>query len=207
MKKSERIYIFICLFIIAMALVGLFSGCKSKDTTLKSKTNQSTEIHNNISQSNTSTSETVKTESSKESSKDKINTDTNENISIIQNITEYDTDKPVDPNTGKHPVKKETTNHINSEKGSKQTSQSDKKSDQTKSDQTKKKDESTNNDKSVLKENTQSDVSLKENTGLNWYHEACIWFTSLVLVALALYLGIKYRGKILAFFRKIVFRR
>ncbi|SHE29292.1 hypothetical protein [Dysgonomonas macrotermitis] len=41
---------------------------------------------------------------------------------------------------------------------------------------------------------------------LKWYQEACIWFTSLVLVALALYLGIKYRGKILAFFGKLVFR-
>ena len=206
MKKSERIYIFICLTILFIGLVGLLSGCKSKDTTLKSKTNQSTEIHNNIASLETSTSETLKTESSKESSKDKINTDTNENTSIIQNIVEYDTDKPIDPNTGKHPVKKETTNHINSEKGSKQTSQSDKKSDQTKSDQTKKKDESSIFDRSGLKENTQSDVSLKEDTGLNWYQEACIWFTSLVLVALALYLGIKYRGKILAFFRKMVFR-
>ncbi|WP_353123515.1 hypothetical protein [Dysgonomonas capnocytophagoides] len=42
---------------------------------------------------------------------------------------------------------------------------------------------------------------------LKWYQEACIWFTLLVLVALGLYLGIKYRGKILAFFRKIIFRR
>lgn len=206
MKKSERIYIFICLIILLVGLIGLFAGCKSKDTTLKSKTNQSTEIQNNISQSNTSTSETIKTESSKESSKDKINTDTNENTSIIQNIVEYDTDKPIDPNTGKHPIKKETTNHINSEKGSKQTAQSDKQSDQTKSDQTKKKDESNIFDRSGLKENTQSDVSLKEDTGLNWYQEASIWFTSLVLVALALYLGIKYRGKILTFFRKMVFR-
>lgn len=41
---------------------------------------------------------------------------------------------------------------------------------------------------------------------LKWYQEACIWFTSLVLVALALYLGIKYRGKIFAFFRKLVFK-
>lgn len=41
---------------------------------------------------------------------------------------------------------------------------------------------------------------------LNWYQEACIWFTSLVLVALALYLGIKYRGKIFSFFRKLIFK-
>lgn len=208
-KKTTVLFCMVITFLSVgffIGLVGLFAGCKSKDTTLKSKTNQSTEIQNNISQSNTSTSETHKTESAKESSKDKINTDTNENTSIIQNITEYDTDKPIDPATGKHPVKKEITNHINSEKGTKQASQSESQSNKDKSEQTKKKDESTNKDKSVLKENTQSDVSLKEDTGLNWYQEACIWFTSLVLVALALYLGIKYRGKILAFVRKIIFK-
>ena len=41
---------------------------------------------------------------------------------------------------------------------------------------------------------------------LNWYQEACIWFTSLVLVALALYLGIKYRGKIFSLFKKMIFK-
>lgn len=41
---------------------------------------------------------------------------------------------------------------------------------------------------------------------LKWYQEACIWFTSLVLVALALYLGIKYRGSIISFFRKMIFK-
>lgn len=41
---------------------------------------------------------------------------------------------------------------------------------------------------------------------LKWYQEACIWFTSLVLVALALYVGVKYRGKIFSLFRKLVFK-
>lgn len=41
---------------------------------------------------------------------------------------------------------------------------------------------------------------------LNWYQEACMWFTSLVLVALALYLGIKYRGKIFSLFKKMIFK-
>ena len=41
---------------------------------------------------------------------------------------------------------------------------------------------------------------------LKWYQEACIWFTSLVLVALAIYLGIKYRGVIFSFFRKLIFK-
>lgn len=41
---------------------------------------------------------------------------------------------------------------------------------------------------------------------LNWYQEACMWFTSLVLVALALYMGIKYRGKIFSLFKKMIFK-
>ncbi len=41
---------------------------------------------------------------------------------------------------------------------------------------------------------------------LKWYQEACIWFTSLVLVALALYLGIKYRSVIFSFFKKLIFK-
>lgn len=41
---------------------------------------------------------------------------------------------------------------------------------------------------------------------LKWYQEACIWFTCLVLVALALYLGVKYRGVIFSFFRKFIFK-
>ena len=41
---------------------------------------------------------------------------------------------------------------------------------------------------------------------LKWYQEACIWFTSLVLVVLAIYLGVRYRGKIFALFRKLVFK-
>lgn len=41
---------------------------------------------------------------------------------------------------------------------------------------------------------------------IKWWHEASLWFTTLVLVALALYLGIKYRGKIFSFFRKLIFK-
>ena len=49
-------------------------------------------------------------------------------------------------------------------------------------------------------------IETKEVNKLKWYQEACIWFTSLVLIALALYLGVKYRGKILSLFRKLVFK-
>ena len=41
---------------------------------------------------------------------------------------------------------------------------------------------------------------------LKWYQKASVWFTSLVLIALALYLGIRYRSKIFTFFRKLIFK-
>lgn len=41
---------------------------------------------------------------------------------------------------------------------------------------------------------------------IKWYHEASVWFTTLVLVALAIYLGIKYRSTIFSFFKKLIFK-
>ncbi len=41
---------------------------------------------------------------------------------------------------------------------------------------------------------------------VKWYHEAALWFVSLVLIALALYLGIKYRSIIFSFLKKIIFK-
>lgn len=41
---------------------------------------------------------------------------------------------------------------------------------------------------------------------LKWSQEACIWFTRLALVGLVAYLGIRYRGKIFSFFRKLIFK-
>ena len=49
-------------------------------------------------------------------------------------------------------------------------------------------------------------IEYKEINELNWYQKACVWFTSIVLAALAIYLVIKYRGKILSFIRKLVFK-
>lgn len=40
---------------------------------------------------------------------------------------------------------------------------------------------------------------------LKWYQEACIWFTSIVLLALATFLGIKYRSKIFSIIQKMFF--
>lgn len=150
MKKSERIYIFICLFVIAIALIGLFAGCKSKQPQIKYipidrikkeyiNKYQRDSIHLYDSIFVKEKGDTVFYEKYKYLYRDRYNTDT-----IIR----------VDSVQVPYPVKGDTI----------------------------------------------------EVNKLKWYQEACIWFTSLVLVALALYLGIKHRGKILAFFRKMVFR-
>lgn len=146
MKKSERIYIFICLIILFIGLVGLFSGCKSK-TLYVPVESVKTEYINKYQRDSIYIKDSVMY---------KILGDT---IYIEKYMYRYrdkaihDTIIKTDSVQVPYPVKGDTI----------------------------------------------------EVNKLNWYQEACIWFTSLVLVALALYLGIKYRGKILAFFRKMVF--
>ena len=41
---------------------------------------------------------------------------------------------------------------------------------------------------------------------VKWWHEASVRFTLFAFAVLALYLGIKYRGQIFAFFRKLIFK-
>ncbi len=148
MKKSERIYISICLIILFIGLVGLFSGCKSK-TLYVPVESVKTEYINKYQRDSIYIKDSVMY---------KILGDT---IYIEKYMYRYrdkaihDTIIKTDSIQVPYPVKGDTV----------------------------------------------------EVNKLNWYQEACIWFTSLILVALALYLGIKYRGKILAFFRKLGFRR
>lgn len=40
---------------------------------------------------------------------------------------------------------------------------------------------------------------------LNWYQEFCIWFTSATLILVSLYLGFRYRKKIISLFNKLIF--
>lgn len=147
MKKSERIYIFICLFVIAIALIGLFSGCKSETLYVPV--------------------ESVKTEY-----RDKLIRDSIFQKELVRIYQKGDT-------VFKDSIVYEYRNKFI-------------------------KDTVNINDTIRVPYPVKGDTI--EVNKLNWYQEACIWFASLVLVALALYLGIKYRSKILAFFRKIVFR-
>ena len=148
MKKSERIYISICLFIIAIALIGLFSGCKSKTLYVPV--------------------ESVKTEY-----RDKLIRDSIFQKELVRIYQKGDT-------IFKDSIVYEYRNKFI-------------------------KDTVNINDTIRVPYPVKGDTI--EVNKLNWYQEACIWFTSLVLVALALYLGIKYRGKIFGFVRRLVFRR
>lgn len=147
MKKSERIYIFICLIIILIALVGLFSGCKSKTLYVPV--------------------ESVKTEYRDRLLKDSIH--------ILDSVFVYSRNDTVFFNKYKEIYKDKLV-----------------------------RDSIFINDTIRVPYPVPSKPIVTNK--LNWYQEACIWFTSLVLVALALFLGIKYRGKIFAFFRKIIFK-
>lgn len=194
-RKTADIITYIISFIVIVFLLIGFVGCRSKDTTLKSKSTQNIDIQNNRTQTKSSTSESQKSETEKENIKSKIDTDTNEDTSIIQSIVEYDTSQPIDPNTGKHPVKSETTNIINSNKGSKQRSESDNLSENIKNEQNRSKDELFDVDKSKLKENTSSDIEQTLKTGLNWYEEMSVWIVSALLIVLVIWLIWKFKLK------------
>ena len=147
MKKSERIYIFICLIILFIGLVGLFSGCKSK-TLYVPVESVKTEYRDKLIRDSIFQKELVRIYQKGDTIfKDSI-------VYEYKNKFVKDTVNLTDTIRVPYPVKGDTI----------------------------------------------------EVNKLNWYQEACIWFTSLILVALALYLGIKHRGKILAFFRKMVFK-
>ena len=147
MKKSERIYIFICLIILLVGLVGLFSGCGSKTLYVPV--------------------ESVKTEYRDRLLKDSIH--------ILDSVFLYSRNDTVFLNKYQKIYKDKLVR-----------------------------------DSIFINDTIRVPYPVKGDTievnKLNWYQEACIWFTSFVLVALALYLGIKYRGKILAFFRKMLFK-
>ena len=147
MKKSERIYIFICLFVIAIALIGLFSGCKSKTVYVPIESVK-TEYRDKLIRDSIFQKELVRIYQKGDTIfKDSI-------VYEYKNKFVKDTVNLTDTIRVPYPVKGDTI----------------------------------------------------EVNKLKWYQEACIWFTIVVLVALALYLGIKHRGKILAFFRKMVFK-
>lgn len=112
----KKILEWIFLVSVVASLVLLFTSCRSKDTTLKTASAINTEVNNNISDSTDIVSNTVKEQSQKESSKDTVTTNANENTSRVDYSVEYDTDKPIDLVTGKHPIKKETTSYINTNK-------------------------------------------------------------------------------------------
>lgn len=93
MKDRIGIIIFLVTLMLVMSVV---CSCGSSKSSLKQAT--ATEQK----------STTQKTDSSVSEKKVVIVEDEKLNEEVKEVTTEYDTDKPIDPKTGKHPVKKET---------------------------------------------------------------------------------------------------
>lgn len=109
----------------------------------------------------------------------------NEKLNINYKQVKYDTDKPVDPETGKPPVKEETNIDLNKETD-------------TQISDTTNVDRSLNSgtqlkDKSKEKEKTQVKDKTKQSPALKWWHKMLIFvgFVSLSGFAIWLYFKIK----------------
>lgn len=92
---KDRIGVII-LFVTLMLVMSVVCSCGSSKSNLK----QTVTTEQN--------STTQKTDSSVSEKKVVIVEDEKSNEEIKEVTTEYDTDKPINPETGKHPVKKET---------------------------------------------------------------------------------------------------
>lgn len=150
-KTANRLeWVFLITFLVLFII--LLSSCRSKESTIKSNT----ETKNNVSQNTANsvdtqnevqTSENVKESQSKETQSNQI-----EDVSITHITVKYDTDKPIDPTTGKHPIKEETLTTINkqSKEESKQSEQNNKEQTSTKTIQQRV--------KQLVKSNTQSSL-------------------------------------------------
>ena len=101
--------------------------------------------------------------------------------------TKYDTDKPVDPTTGKHPVKEENEININKETEVKETQNSHQKKENTSSVKTK--------DKSKTKAETQIQLKEEKETGLKWYQKMFIAIGASCLIGFFIWLFIKIKFK------------
>lgn len=162
---------------IIMAFV-LFSACKTpQNTTFTIKENQETEVKNDV---RTSDEKLVA-----EITNQVINRLTDEKTEINLKSTEYDTEKPVDPSTGKPPIKKESDLKVNNQK----------KVDEKETIETKKDSVSqiTSSDNSQIKEKTVIDTKEVAKAGLKTWQKVLMAVGCLTLIGLIIFLIIKFK--------------
>lgn len=177
-------------YIIAIIALLLISGCKSNRPLISTSSEIKTEeyIQKDI-------STTVNTTENEQSSLSKIKTVVeDETTTTIR--TDYDTDKPMDPVTGKYPVKSETTTET------KKNRKEEKKSNEN---ITKNADSESNMiDKSNIKTNYDMKESIVEENSKDPYHYRYVFYTilSILLIVFGIVIYLK-KTKVLSFIKKI----
>jgi len=101
--------------------------------------------------------------------------------------TKYDTDKPVDPSTGKHPVKEENEININKETDVQETENIHQEKDSVSSVQTQ--------DNSQIKAKTEIKTKEEKETGLKWWQKMFIAIGASCLIGFSVWLFIKIKFK------------
>lgn len=111
----------------------------------------------------------------------------NERMNIGIKNTKYDTDKPSDPTTGKHPVKEENEINISKETDVKETEANRKEKDSVSSSQTQ--------ENSQIKAKTDTEANEETEIGLKWWQKTFIAIGASCLGGFVIWLIIKIKFK------------
>ena len=183
MKKEDVVPLIIALLLIAAVL--LFGGCK---TPQKISSVEKTELEQNIQYDIRES----RNDSISERLKESIINSLIEELNITIKITEYDTDKPIIPETGKPPVKSDSEMNLTR-----------KRDEENKEDR---EGEKTSTSDQQCTDNTKADLSLldlKESgsePAKDPYRWRYIFYILLIIVVVILYLN---RSKVLKFGKEI----
>lgn len=163
---------------IVLLVITLFLfGCKTpQKTTSNLKTNQETEVKKDV--------QTTDEQLVAEITNQVISRLTDEKTEINIKTTEYDTDKPIEPSTGKPPVKKESDLKLNNQKkvNEKETIETEKDSVS----------QTTSSDNSRIKEKTVGNSKEVVETGLKAWQKVLIGVGALTIIGLVVFLIIKF---------------
>lgn len=169
MKRA--IYILVLLSVILI-------GCRApKNTTTDTRVKEQKDIQNNIKLSQDSAVyETIARA---------IQTAINERLNISLKQTKYDTDKPIDPETGKPPIKEENDINLTKETNAQITENTN----GTKA----RRSSSELVDKSKDKSKSESSEKTKTETGLKWWQKMFVVIGVSSLIGLILFIISKFK--------------
>lgn len=171
-KQTKDRLKLVFLYVISIIFsILVFTSCRSKETTVKTNYETTVDLNKenieNLSVSSTSTT----SKDLKEDLNQNTVVNSNEDKVAIQIIVDYDTDKPIDPKTGKHPTKRETTNIIGSNTNTSVNQQATNNRQITETDTTKTKAIATKYEKIDLVVNQSEKTEDHTKTGFLWYEK------------------------------------